>query len=114
MERCRLVKYNEFHDSIDCSWDDKLDEPVDEVFDGVRTAYKFDLLLEIIAEGQAFQVYAPGSLSLRVFLVDINARELNLPVAVRMPYSSTINELKESIKCKLSFFFKLFFFFYVI
>lgn len=103
LDRCRLVKYNELYDNVECSWDHRLDETVDEVFDGVRASYKFDLLLEIVPEGQTFQVYAPGSLNVKVLLVDVDTKELNLPVNIRMPFSSTVNDLKLQIKCKSNY-----------
>lgn len=103
LERCRLVKYNELYDNVECSWDHRMDETVDEIFDGVRSSYKFDLLLEIVPEGQAFQVYAPGSLNVKVLLVDVDARELHTPVSIRMPFSSSVNDLKLNIKCMSTF-----------
>ena len=98
LERCRLVKYNEFYDSIDCSWDDRLDETIYDVFDGIRSSYKFDLLLEMIGEGQQFQQFTPGSLAVKVFFVDVDTKELRTPVTVRMPANSTVGDLKLSIR----------------
>lgn len=100
-ERCRLVKYNELYDNIECSWDHRLDETVEEVLDGVRTSYKFDLLLEIVPEGQTFQVYAPGTLGVKILLADVQTMELHGPVPVRMPFGSTVRDLKQSIKSNL-------------
>lgn len=77
-----------------------MDETVNDIFDGVKSSYKFDLLLEIIPEGQTFQVYAPGSLNAKIFMVDVDARELHLPVSIRMPFSSSVQDLKLSMKCK--------------
>ena len=98
LERCRLVKYNEFYDSIDCSWDNRLDETIYDVFDGLRSSYKFDLLLEMIGQGQQFQQYTPGSLSIKVLLVDVDTKELCTPVTVRMPANSTVGDLKLNIQ----------------
>jgi len=102
LERCRLVKYNEFYDSIDCSWDDRLDETIYDVFDGIRSSYKFDLLLEMIGEGQQFQQFTPGSLAVKVFFVDVDTKELRTPVTVRMPANSTVGDLKLSIRGTMS------------
>lgn len=60
LERCRLVKYEEFHDSLECSFEGQEQEPIWEVLGGVRSSYKFDLLLEIREEGRQFEVYKPG------------------------------------------------------
>ncbi len=103
LDRCRLVKYNELYDNVECSWDQRMDETVDEIFDGVRSSYKFDLLLEIVPEGQAFQVYAPGSLNVKILMIDVDARELRIPVSIRMPFSSTVHDLKLNIKCNFLF-----------
>lgn len=100
IERCRLVKYNELYDSAECSWDHRIDETLDMIFDGFRSSYKFDLLLEIVPEGQTFQVYAPGSLNVKIFMVNIDTRELHTPVSIRMPFSSTVQDLKLNIKGK--------------
>jgi hypothetical protein len=100
LSRCRLVKYNEVYDSVECSWDHRMDETVNDIFDGVKSSYKFDLLLEIIPEGQTFQVYAPGSLNAKIFMVDVDAREYHSPVSIRMPFSSSVQDLKLSMKCK--------------
>lgn len=97
LHRCRLVKYNEFYDSVDCSWDDRLDESVSDILGGIRTAYKFDLLLEIVAEGQPFQVYTPGSVSIKVLLVDVDTAELRDPFTVRLSLSNTVLQLKQAI-----------------
>lgn len=98
LERCRLVKYNEFYDSIDCSWDNRLDETIYDIFDGIRSSYKFDLLLEMIGEGQQFQEYTPGSLTVKVLFVDVDTKELRTPVTVRMPANSTVGDLKQNIQ----------------
>lgn len=103
LSRCRLVKYNELYDNVECSWDNRMEETVDDIFDGVRSSYKFDLLLEIVPEGQTFQIYAPGSLNAKVFMVDVDAKEqLYLPVSIRMPFSSTVQDLKLSIKSTMN------------
>lgn len=100
LERCRLVKYNEVYDNVECSWDHRLDDAVDDIFDGARSSYKFDLLLEIVPQGQTFQVYAPGSISVKILMIDVNTRELHNPVSIRMPFSSSVHDLKLSIKSK--------------
>lgn len=60
VERCRLVKYEEFHDSLECSFEGQEEEVISEVLGGVRTSYKFDLLMEIRDEDKQFEVYKPG------------------------------------------------------
>lgn len=55
-----MVKYEEFHDSLECSFEGQEEEPISEVLGGVRTSYKFDLLMEIRDEDKQFEVYKPG------------------------------------------------------
>ena len=98
--RCRLVKYNEYYDSVECSWDERMDESIGEILGGVRCNYKFDLLLEMVEFGQEFQVYSVGSVAIRVFFIDLETKELRIPVAIRLPINSTVLELKLTIKCK--------------
>ena len=98
LSRRWLVKYNEVYDSVKCSWDHRMGETVNYIFDGVKSSYKFDLLLEIIPEGQTFQVYS--SLNAKIFMVDVDAREYHSPVSIRMPFSSSVQDLKLSMKCK--------------
>lgn len=69
LERCRLVKYEEFHDSLECSFDGQDDELISEVLGGVRSSYKFDLLMEIRDEDKAFEVYKPGGMWYREILL---------------------------------------------
>ena len=60
LERCRLVKYEELHESLESSFEGQEEEPMYEVLGGVRTSYKFDLLMEIRDEDKQFEVYKPG------------------------------------------------------
>lgn len=62
LERCRLVKYEEFHDSLECSFEGQEDELISEVLGGVRSSYKFELLMEIRDEDKTFEVYKPGGM----------------------------------------------------
>ena len=55
-----MVKYEEFHDSIECSFEDKDDEPISEVLGGVKSSYKFDLLMEIRDKHKTFEAYKAG------------------------------------------------------
>ena len=54
------MKYEEFHDSIECSFENQDDEPISEVLGGVKSSYKFDLLMEIREPHRTFEVYKPG------------------------------------------------------
>ena len=56
----RLVKYDDFHDYIERSFDVEDTESMEQVLEGVRATYMFDLLLEIRPLHRAFQAYKPG------------------------------------------------------
>ena len=58
----RLVKYDDFHDYIDRSFDDvdAATTTMAVVLDGVKSSYMHDLLLEVKTPQQTFQHYKPG------------------------------------------------------
>ena len=60
LELCRLVKYDEYHDSLECSYEGDEDKPMGTVLGGGKATYMFDLLLEIRRPDQQFQEYKPG------------------------------------------------------
>ena len=60
VDRVRLVKYDEFHDYIDRSFEGEEDETISTVLGGVKSTYIFDLMLEVKPDNQPFQPYKPG------------------------------------------------------
>lgn len=60
MDCVRIVKYDEFHDYIDRSYEGEDDSPMATVLGGVKSTYIFDLLLEVKNLDQQFQEYKPG------------------------------------------------------
>lgn len=97
LERCRLVKYEEFHDSLECSFDGQDDELISEVLGGVRSSYKFDLLMEIRDEDKAFEVYKPGGTTIKAHIVNLATEEVEGPYNLRGSLNMTVRELKEMI-----------------
>lgn len=59
-ENCRLVKYDEFHDNIEESIQEETGKTMRDYLGGVKSSYKFDLLMEIQRPNQKFQVYESG------------------------------------------------------
>jgi ubiquitin carboxyl-terminal hydrolase 47 len=57
---CRIVKYDEYQDSLECSFDNSDDVPMETLLNGVKQSYSFDLLLETRRPEQKFQEYKPG------------------------------------------------------
>ncbi|XP_076039758.1 ubiquitin carboxyl-terminal hydrolase 47-like isoform X2 [Oratosquilla oratoria] len=95
LERCRLVKYEEVHDSLECSFDGQDDELISEILGGVRSSYKFDLLMEVRDEDKQFEVYKPGGTTVKVHLIDLQTEEVEGPFTVRGSLSMTVREFKE-------------------
>ncbi|KAB7503304.1 Ubiquitin carboxyl-terminal hydrolase 47 [Armadillidium nasatum] len=102
LERCRLVKYEEVHDSIECSFTNQDDEPISEVLGGVRSSYKFDLLMEIRDEDKEFEEYKPGGITVKVHTVNLETEEVEGPHIVRASQTQTVKEFKELLGRSLS------------
>lgn len=60
LECCRLVKYDEFHEYLERSYEGEEDTPMGLLLGGVKSSYMFDLLLETRRPEQVFQPYKPG------------------------------------------------------
>lgn len=60
LDCCRLVKYDEFHEYLERSYEGEEDTPMGLLLGGVKSSYMFDLLLETRKPEQAFQPYKPG------------------------------------------------------
>ena len=57
---CRLVKYDEYQDSLEKSYEGEEDTPISVLLGGVKSNYTFDLLLETRRPEQVFLAYKPG------------------------------------------------------
>ncbi|XP_076350596.1 ubiquitin carboxyl-terminal hydrolase 47-like isoform X3 [Tachypleus tridentatus] len=97
LDCCRLVKYDEFHDSLECSFDDTEDQTIGELLGGVKSTYKFDLLLETKKPHEEFQVYKPGGTTVKLYVVDVEAEEISAPVTLRSHLSQTVEEFREQV-----------------
>lgn len=60
LDCCRLVKYDEFHEYLERSYEGEEDMPMGLLLGGVKSSYMFDLLLETRLPDQVFQPYKPG------------------------------------------------------
>ncbi|GFY64316.1 ubiquitin carboxyl-terminal hydrolase 47 [Trichonephila inaurata madagascariensis] len=98
VECCRLVKYDDFHDSLECSFDGCDDEPMGELLGGVKSSYKFELFLEIRKPHEKFQEYKPGGTTIKVHIVDLEKEEVAIhPLTIRSHPSNTVQELEAQI-----------------
>ncbi|GBM25505.1 Ubiquitin carboxyl-terminal hydrolase 47 [Araneus ventricosus] len=98
LECCRLVKYDDFHDSLECSFEGCDDEPMGELLGGVKSSYKFELFLEIKKPHEKFQEYKPGGYTIKAHIVDLEKEEVAIhPLTIRSHPSNTVQELEAQI-----------------
>ncbi|KAK7500181.1 hypothetical protein BaRGS_00008728, partial [Batillaria attramentaria] len=91
---CRLVKYDEYLDSLERSFEGEEDTCISTLLGGVKATYNFDLLLETRRPDQVFQPYKPGGVTVKVFVVDIQTETIHPPVSVRAYLVQTVEEFK--------------------
>lgn len=97
LDCCRLVKYDEFHDYLERSYEGEEDTPMGLLLGGVKSTYMFDLLLETRKPDQIFQSYKPGEVMVKVHVVDLKAETVAAPVTVRAYLNQTVSEFKQLI-----------------
>lgn len=99
---CRLVKYDEYLDSLERSYEGEEDTCIATLLGGVKATYNFDLLLERRRPDQVFQPYKPGGVTVKVFVVDIQTETIHPPVSVRAYLVQTVDEFKTLLSKVLS------------
>ncbi|KAM4720713.1 ubiquitin carboxyl-terminal hydrolase 47 isoform 1-T1 [Rhinophrynus dorsalis] len=97
LDCCRLVKYDEFHDYLERSYEDEEDRSMGFLLGGVKSSYMFDLLLETKRPDQVFQSYKPGEVMVKVYVVDLKTETVAPPVSVRAYLSQSVLEFKQLI-----------------
>ncbi|XP_072475524.1 ubiquitin carboxyl-terminal hydrolase 47 isoform X3 [Notamacropus eugenii] len=97
LDCCRLVKYDEFHDYLERSYEGEEDTPMGLLLGGVKSTYMFDLLLETRKPDQVFQSYKPGEVMVKVHVVDIKTESVAPPVSIRAYLNQTVTEFKQLI-----------------
>ncbi|XP_025028279.1 ubiquitin carboxyl-terminal hydrolase 47 isoform X4 [Python bivittatus] len=91
---CRLVKYDEFHDYLERSYEGEDDTAMGILLGGVKSTYMFDLLLETRQPDQSFQCYKPGEVMVKVHVVDLKQDTVAPPISVRAYLNQTVTEFK--------------------
>lgn len=94
LDCCRLVKYDEFHDYLERSYEGEEDTPMGILLGGVKSTYMFDLLLETRRPDQVFQCYKPGEVMVKVHVVDLKQETVASPISVRAYLNQTVTEFK--------------------
>ncbi|XP_030650227.1 ubiquitin carboxyl-terminal hydrolase 47 isoform X2 [Chanos chanos] len=97
LDCCRLVKYDEFHEYLERSYEGEEDMPMGLLLGGVKSSYMFDLLLETRRPDQVFQPYKPGEVMVKVHVVDLKSETIAPPVSVRAYLNQSITEFKQLI-----------------
>uniref|UniRef100_A0A672IF71 Ubiquitin carboxyl-terminal hydrolase 47 n=1 Tax=Salarias fasciatus TaxID=181472 RepID=A0A672IF71_SALFA len=86
LDCCRLVKYDEFHEYLERSYEGEEDTPMGLLLGGVKSSYMFDLLLETrVSSCSKFHV------------VDLKTETIASPISVRAYLNQTITEFKQLI-----------------
>ncbi|XP_014675692.1 PREDICTED: ubiquitin carboxyl-terminal hydrolase 47-like [Priapulus caudatus] len=104
-DQCRLLKYDEYHDNIEESFQQKEgateqeeeERTMSDYLGGVKSSYKFDLMMEIRRPDQKFQVYEPGGISVKLHIVDLVSETIQPPFNLRAQSSNTLDEFKAII-----------------
>ncbi|XP_018608158.1 ubiquitin carboxyl-terminal hydrolase 47 isoform X2 [Scleropages formosus] len=97
LDCCRLVKYDEFHEYLERSYEGEEDTPMGLLLGGVKSSYMFDLLLETRRPDQVFQTYKPGEVMVKVHVVSLKNETIASPVSVRAYLNQTVAEFKQLI-----------------
>ncbi|XP_063969963.1 ubiquitin carboxyl-terminal hydrolase 47-like [Lytechinus pictus] len=98
VEQCRMVKYDEFHESLERSYEGEEDTPMGQLLGGVKGSYMFDLLMETRTAEHQFQSYKPGGVTIKLFVVDLRQDEIRNPITTRAYHQTTIADLKQQIE----------------
>ena len=116
VERCRLVRYDEYTETLDQSFDDtkqvnlsSFSERSEIIYfslqeisfgshvGGARSYYSFELFMEIRPEGSEFKVYNKGGLNLKTLVIDLPEETVRDPVQLRAEQGWRVTELKDAI-----------------
>lgn len=99
LNQCRLVSYDPQDDTIECSFDGKEEETLGDILTNVwrkPCKLEFEFLLEIKGK-EDFVQYHSGSLSLKIYMVDIETEIVEGPVSVRANPQQTVLEFKKIV-----------------
>lgn len=98
IERCRLVLYNHYKESIILSFEGKEKE---ELCHLLMSYEPLEMMLEIRAENEQFETILEGSEVVRVFMVDMETADIDGPISVRAMVSGTVREFRELLSKRL-------------
>lgn len=95
---CRIVKYDDFQDTLECSFEEEEDTTMEKLLGGIKQSYSFDLLLETKRPEQKFQAYKPGGVTVKVYVADMERETIiEPPVSIRAYLVQTVEEFKNLV-----------------
>lgn len=92
IEDCRLVKYNKIQDCIICSFEGEKLRFCD--IASKNSMQYNDWLIEVRKPGTEWQVYKPGGVNMKVFVINLENEEVDGPTIVRVNPGETVGEFK--------------------
>lgn len=101
LENCRIVKYDEFNENLELSYEGKEDNDMDTILGGVQYSYLFDLMLETKKDGEEFTVYKPGAITIKVHEVNVAENYVAPAVSIRILWTDSLQTLQDVVKQKL-------------
>ncbi|XP_046844317.1 ubiquitin carboxyl-terminal hydrolase 47-like isoform X2 [Xenia sp. Carnegie-2017] len=101
LENCRIVKYDEYNEHIELSYDGQEEWDMDAVLGGAHSIYRFDLLLEIKRDGEEFPVYESGAVTIKAHLANVSENRVLPAFNVRVSWTDSLKTLQDSIRKKL-------------
>lgn len=60
LSSCRLIKYDDSNDSLECSFEGSEDKSIVDLLGGTKSNYRYSLLLEVWPPDKQAPVYRPG------------------------------------------------------
>ncbi|KAF7405145.1 hypothetical protein HZH66_004051 [Vespula vulgaris] len=95
LNQCRLVAYKHSADLIECSYEGRDQEEISSIW--YNKSY-VELLLEICKEDQMFEIYQPGGITTKVFVIDIPKVEvIDGPINVRGLLTQSVKDYKQTL-----------------
>ncbi|XP_028397293.1 ubiquitin carboxyl-terminal hydrolase 47-like [Dendronephthya gigantea] len=101
LNNCRIVKYDEYNENMELSYEGKEDTDMLTILDGVKTSYLFDLMLEIKKDEDEFPVYKPGAITVKVQEVDVKKDFVSSAFSIRIQFTDSLKCLQDTIRQKL-------------
>lgn len=101
IDRCRLVAYDSPSDGIERSFEGLENDQIGDIMRKLNN--RLELMLEVREEGQEFEVYEVGGITLKVFELKWENKDVDIdgPFEVRAYEHKPISELKNAVAKKL-------------